>query len=388
MDRGIRLVSTVLALPPWWLRPAFNDAFVAASGGNTAGPGGIGVAHLPSLTTAILGLLAFAAVMAVAYWDAVRRKDTEIRRAIVTAAIAIVLGCYTAGQIPRTVFGVAPHQFRWIWPVSAFTTFAVLAIVARRIIANSRDRRTPGVVWTFALIALGFGLWNLPTYRVHAGPTADAYAGPVVNDLDRQMDGLEQYGTLLYDFRGVFFAEPYSTAIMAELQRRGIPFVVDVEGLARQLGDERRYDGTNATHRIFYRWGEDALDTPAGARRVAFHHAFDVDDHYEFNVVKEQIADALRAGELRLTPFGERQIAAGRYAVLADALRDEASAEDVFRARQFVSAFNDGVLDVPPALVPVFERYVELQRKQDREEVAVFVAPIRPGDAKSIALEG
>jgi hypothetical protein len=369
-------VSTVLALPPWWLRPAFNDAFTASGGGPDSGPGGIGVEHLPSLALALFGLFLFAVVMAVAYWDARRRKDTEIRRAIITAAVAIVVGCYTAGTIPRTVFGVAPHQFRWIWPVSAFTTFAVLAIIARRIIENSRDRRTPGVVWTFAIVTVGFALWNLPTYRVHAGPTADAYAIPVVRDLDSQMDGLEQYGPLLYDFRGVVFAEPYSTAIMAELQRRGIPFYVDVEGLVRQLGEERRYDGTNAQNRIFYRWGEDAGETPPGAVRVANHHGLGYQEHYQFNRLKEQIADELRAGRLKLTPKGERAIARGEYGTLARALRGDATAEEVFRSRQFVSAFRDGVLDVKPPWTARFRRYVELQRQWDREEVAIFVAPI------------
>jgi hypothetical protein len=105
-----------------------------------------------------------------------------------------------------------------------------------------------GLVGATALVAL----LNLPTYRVQAGPTADSYAIPVVRDLDRQLGGLNHYGTLLYDFRGVQFAEPYSTAIMAELQRRDVPFVVDINGPCASSQDQR-YDGTNAHYRIFYR---------------------------------------------------------------------------------------------------------------------------------------
>jgi hypothetical protein len=174
----------------------------------------------------------------------------------------------------------------------------------------------------------------------------------------------------------VFFAEPYSTPIMAELQRRGIPFVVDVEGLVRQLGEERRYDGTNARYRIFYRWGEDAENTPPGATRIANHHALGVQEHYQFSRVKEQIADAVRAGQVRLTPKGERAVRSGEYQVLARALRGDASADDVFRSRQFVSAFRDGIIAVQPPLTARFRRYVELQRKWDKEEVAIFVAPL------------
>ena len=242
-NRGTRLAASVIALPPWWLRPAFNDAFVAADGGPTAGPGGIGVASLPSLPLAIGALLVVAAIFAVCVRDGRKRRDTEAQRAVTTSAISIIVGLYTAGNVPRTVFGVAPHQFRWLWPLAAFMTFAALATYGVRVLQLSSGRRAGVLVASFVGVTVLVSVLNLPTYRVHAGPTADSYAIPVVRDLDRQLGGLDQYGTLLYDFRGVQFAEPYSTAIMAELQRRGVPFVVDVNGLVRQLGENRRYDG-------------------------------------------------------------------------------------------------------------------------------------------------
>ena len=229
-----------------------------------------------------------------------------------------------------------------------------------------------GLVGATALVAL----LNLPTYRVQAGPTADSYAIPVVRDLDQQLGGLNHYGTLLYDFRGVQFAEPYSTAIMAELQRRDVPFVVDIDGLVRQLGENRRFDGTNAEYRIFYRIGEDTLETPPNATRVAFHHGLGLKEAYQMSRLKAQIADEMRAGRLQLTDFGRTAIAQGRYAVLAAGLRGDVTAEDVFTARQFTSGFEDGVLDVKPPWTARFRRYVELQRRWDHEEVAVFVAPI------------
>jgi hypothetical protein len=308
--------------------------------------------------------------------DARRRRDTEARRALTTTAIGIVVGLYTAANVPRTVFGVAPHQFRWIWPLAAFMTFSVLATVAVRVHQKSSGRSAGVMTAAVVAVTVLIAVLNLPMYRVHAGPTADSYAIPVVRDLNRQMGGVEQYGPLLYDFRGVQFAEPYSTAIMAELQHRGIPFVVDVDGLVRQLGEHRRFDGTNARNRIFYRIGEETLDTPPNATRVAYHHGLGIDEHYQMSRLKEQIADEMNAGRLRLTPFGEAAIANGQYAVLAAGLRGEASAEEVFRSRQFTSGFKEGVLDVRPPWTARFTRYVELQRKWDREEVAVFVAPL------------
>ncbi len=375
-DRGTRLVATVLALPPWWLRPSFNDAFAPAEGGSHAGPGGIGVASLPSLPLAIGGLLVIAAIFVICARDARRRRDTEARRAVTTAAIAILVGLYTAGTVPRTVFGVAPHQFRWIWPVAAFMTFAALATYGARVLQLSSGRRAGVLVVSFVGITALVAVLNLPTYRAHAGPTADSYAIPVVRDLDSQLGGLKGYGTLLYDFHNVQFAEPYSTAIMAELQRRGVPFVVDVPGLVRQLGENRRYDGTNARYRILYRIGEDTLDPPPSLTEVAFHHGLGMKEHAQMNRLKAEIADEMDAGRLKLTAFGRAAIAQGRYAVLAAGLRGDASAADVFKSRQFTSGFEDGVLDVKPPWTARFKRYVTLQREWDRAEVAVYVAPI------------
>ena len=47
--------------------------------------------------------------------------------------------------------------------------------------------------------------------------------------------------------------DPYGTTVTAELQRRDIPFVVEDEGLVRQFGPERRYDGTNARSELLLR---------------------------------------------------------------------------------------------------------------------------------------
>ena len=374
-DRATRLVATVVTLPPWWMRPSFNDDFVS-QGSSRAGAAGLGDNELPSLTLAIGTLLILAAILVLCLRDAQRRRDTDARRALITAGVGMILGLYTAANVPQTVFGVAPHQFRWLWPLAAFITFAILATLVGRVVQTSAGRRTgvlvAGLVGATVLVAL----LNLPTYRVQAGPTADSYAIPVVRDLDRQLGGLNHYGTLLYDFRGVQFAEPYSTAIMAELQRRGVPFVVDIDGLVRQLGENRRFNGTNAQYRIFYRIGEDTLETPPNATRVAFHHGLGLKEAYQMNRLKTQIADEMQAGRLHLTDFGRTAIAEGKYAVLAAGLRGDVSAEDVFKARQFTSGFEDGVLDVKPPWTARFRRYVTLQRKWDHEEVAVFIAPI------------
>jgi hypothetical protein len=55
---------------------------------------------------------------------------------------------------------------------------------------------------------------------------------------------------------------------MAELGRRGVPFVVGTSGLARQVGPDRAFTGT-ADVRLFFQFGDGATVAPPGATLVA-----------------------------------------------------------------------------------------------------------------------
>jgi len=111
---------------------------------------------------------------------------------------------------------------------------------------------------------------TLPTYTQGAGlaPFA-ATQVPVLDDLDDQLGALDDVGTVWFDETGLPLYDNYSAGVLAELQRRGVPFVVDDPGLVRQYGDDRRYDGTNADVHVVMRWGESALTVPEGYDVVA-----------------------------------------------------------------------------------------------------------------------
>jgi len=97
------------------------------------------------------------------------------------------------------------------------------------------------------------------------------WAEPVLRDLDRQISAHPPRGPLLVDFSNTFFLEPYSTPIMAQLQRSGVEFVTDNATQIHQVGPDRRFNGHNARARILYRQGNGALTTPVGEQRIAFH---------------------------------------------------------------------------------------------------------------------
>ncbi len=68
--RAVRVVASVVSLPPFFLRDSFSST-LAAAGTATGGPGGVGLAHLPSLTLAVASLGALALVLFAAARDPV-----------------------------------------------------------------------------------------------------------------------------------------------------------------------------------------------------------------------------------------------------------------------------------------------------------------------------
>jgi hypothetical protein len=274
--RALRVTAGVLSLPPFFLRPSFADTLAPASSA-TGGPGGVGLAHLPSLGAALVSLAVLVAVLlAVGAW-ARHRHDRPATAAVVIALVGVAVSVLTALRVPIQVFGVAAHNFRPLWPLAAFMVFAVLATFVPMVaVARRPVVLTAGVVVT-ALVALV----TLPTYRTGLGPALNDWAEPVQRDLDAQLAARPPRGPLLADFTNTAFLEPYSTPLLAQLQRSGVEFVTDDPTQVRQIGTRRRYDGHNARARFVYRLGDAATRIPAGERRVAYHAGLDAGDRRE-----------------------------------------------------------------------------------------------------------
>jgi hypothetical protein len=155
-----------------------------------------------------------------------------------------------------------------MWIIGIFTTFALGLSVARGL--SGPALRSGGVV-VFAVLVLGFAVATLPEYAPDGSGNADRDVVASVRDLNRQMGAVEGRGTILFDPGGMPIFEPYTTALQAELQRRGVDYVVDLPGLVRQLGEEHTNHG-QASVRLFVRAGDEALADQPGAERVALVH--------------------------------------------------------------------------------------------------------------------
>jgi hypothetical protein len=377
-ELGLRVVSAVAALPPLFARPSFERT-LDPSEDVAEGRPGIRLPDLPSRPVAAISLVALAAVLVACGLLARSRQDSTGLLGIGTAGVALGAGLVTAVSLPIGFAGIAPHQFRWLWPVSAFTALVVAACLTRaRLLARRQDLVAGAGVGVVLLLVLA----NLPTYNVDAGPAADAWAIPTVRALGRGMGALEDRGPLLIDIRGLPFAEPYSGPVMAELQRRDVPFVVEDEGMIRQLGPSRRFDGTNAAGVLLIRVGQAIDPPPPGTERVVLVEGLTDDEQAELAALRERVVGRLRDEPLRLNAAGEQAVAAGTAPT-----PEGVDAAALLGAGQLRVLVERDLVDVAgdAGLADDLERLAVLQRGADDETVAVFVGPLsaRPDDQGS-----
>lgn len=363
-DFGTRVVATVVSLPPWWFRPSMNEAFAPRW-------------DAPSAALAIVSLVVLAGVLGWCAWDARRRRDRVSTWAIATAAVGVVAALVTAGQGPITVFGrVTAHTFRWLWPLGAFVFFAVAASVVRRI--GRAATSSIQLVGVFAAVTFGVAALNIPSADQGLGPNSQqyAYAEPGEKDLGRHMGALEREAALVIDdlFYGPF-ADPYGAAIVAELQRRDIPFVARSPAIVRQYGPARRFDGHNANAALLLRQGEATRVAEPGTRLVARGEGLSQADQRELDRLERQIGEYIAQGRLRLDPRGEAALEEGKLPVLARATEQGPDIEALFSTRELAVMIEGGYLALDDTWAKRFDRYADLQHQWDLQTVALFVGP-------------
>jgi hypothetical protein len=264
---GVRLVGAVLAVPPWWVRPGFDDAVAPTPWVDTADGRRLDLDAIPSLLSAGFWHLLVAVVVGSLVVMTWRVGDRFVLTGAALASVAAVVCLVTVSITPLDQFGVSPHRLRWLWSLGAFVLAVVLTAVWKVVAGRSPTARP--LAWAASVAAaLGLSLATLPTYVANSGPVSQQQYVPLVQAMRRQLDPLEDVGAVVVDNTGLFFAEPYTWPLMAELARRGIEFEVETEGLSRHVGKSRLADG-DAKVRVFLRVGGDAAVTPPGATLVA-----------------------------------------------------------------------------------------------------------------------
>ena len=259
--RAVRIVAEATVVRPWFTRSSYEDAVPLTPGGS---PLPDTVALVPALLV-VAGLVAVLVAVAVV---ARRARQSAVATLATVTVVALVVEVVALARSPVNPTGIAVHGMRWLWPVAALATVALVAAVLALLRAHGAWGRRALVAAT--TLALATAIANLPTYASRSwGPVARTAELPAAHDLVADLDALEGRGTVLFDPAGLRYAEPYSGLVLAALQDRGVPFVFDDEVLIRQFGEGRRNRG-EANLRLWQVEGPDAADPPPGAERVAY----------------------------------------------------------------------------------------------------------------------
>jgi hypothetical protein len=373
-----RVVATAVLLPPWWLRPSFEQTLAVRAGTPPGTTDFATITHVASRSGALIAFALLAAVLVAAALVARVRRDRIGGTALGTALVSLGASFVSAAKLPIGLFVVAPHQLRFLWPVGAFLVAALLVVASRAIAgaAAPDTLRVRSVAIGLATVAVVIGILALPTYNPKSGPTADAASGPVVRDLLAQLGPLDNAGTVLFDLRNERFAEPYSEPIMARLARAGVPFLVQGEGMVRQVGERRRFTGT-ADARIFMLEGDATDAPPPGAGRVAFATALTDAERAELQSLRDQVALYITGNGVPLNDDGRRFVATGLAPELArEQTSGNYSADSLLTSRDLVALQRLGGLDLPSPWNETFARYASLQERWDHLTVGVYLAPV------------
>jgi hypothetical protein len=293
-------------------------------------------------------------------------------RALLTGGVLLALAVLTASRVPEGLFGVPPHQFRFLWPIAAFVTFSVVATGLRA--TPARVAVPVLAVVTAVVTALGLPATN-------QGISHRPGAMEVIRDIEPQLSSLEGEGPLVIDQLFDVFGDPYGAAVLLGLRDRGVEFVTTSRSLSRQLGDGRAADRGEARGELTMATGDAARNTPEGARQVAFRDGLTDEERRELAELQDEVAAYLGSRrDLPLTDDAQPYLDLGAGGPhLERALRsgEVLDGELLVRTRSIVLLALRGMVDVPDPWRGTLERYARLQHRADVETFALYLTPIR-----------
>jgi hypothetical protein len=270
---ALRMMSAVVALPPWWGRPGYDDSIPGSTWVDSPNGLTLQTPGLASFGVSLIGLVVIVAIVAMAWRQMRRVENLEVVAAFRTLTMAAAVAFVTLVITPIDILGISPHKVRWIWVIGIFLTYSVL--LAALAAAPKRWCRL-GVNGLAGLSVVALAL-TLPTYVSQSGPLifreATASITNVRSQLDDYFERSDAPRSVLFDPHGIGFGEPYTQPIMTQLIHGGIDLVVDDPSLARQLGRNRvaTPDEIKALPLVYVRAGAEAREIPDGAERIAFH---------------------------------------------------------------------------------------------------------------------
>lgn len=365
VSAAVRIVGAVVASPSGWLRSGFRDYAPGPSGA----PGSPGEGAL----SPALGVLAVVLVLVGAAGWALRRRDRVAAAAPATAVVALGGALVAASVTPNP----APGNYRWLWPLVAFSLFSVVLafIGSHRSEAAVRTARGPTALGVAAgAVLLGLTVANLPASYSLEVTRFDLERRPVAIELLAELRAADLDGPVLFDRTAVAFTEPYSYLVLMVLQEEGIAFTFEDDSMdVARFGDGRADQG-RADTRLSLVTGSGAREPRPGARRIAFATSLSDAEEAERAALAPRVFASVADGDLLPTDAARRQVDDGRFRFFAAQSAGEVAPEDFLRSDLRLLVEADGLTGEAAALAAA-RRLAQLDRRELFETVALYAEP-------------
>jgi hypothetical protein len=213
-------------------------------------------------------LVLFAVLLAAACVAAARlaRRSWHAASGIVVGIVAVVAGIADAAMLPRTQFGLAIMNYRWLWSTGAFVL--VLVLVRAAIHSEQRHRVRDGSVRAALVACALLGLYNMPRSVQHPEPERYLREQRAVAEALDELAAADLPEPVIIDESAMYFGHPYTYPVLVALQQMGVDFRFQSPLQERRFGAGRVADGTE-TARLRLVAGDAALTLEGDPRVVA-----------------------------------------------------------------------------------------------------------------------
>jgi hypothetical protein len=170
---------------------------------------------------------------------------------VVVALAAVIAGVLDAAMLPRTSFGYAVMNYRWLWATGTFVLMLVLIAVERRLAGTQagtdRPLRPATAIALFTVCVVA-AIANLPRSVQTDG--AERYLSEqrnVISALDQLgpvLGEVADAGPVLIDDSAMYFGHPYTYPTLVAMQEHGIDFRFAEPVQERRFGSGRVSDGS------------------------------------------------------------------------------------------------------------------------------------------------
>jgi len=356
---GARLTATIVGVPPFWGRPSFAEF---DPGDRLASP----LATVVSLTVIAVALVATAVAAA-------RERSRTGVAIAATAGVAVIGAILSSSQVPAGSFGLLSGNYRWLWPIGAFV---VVAVVIGGLVLQSRGGSLPPILaGLFSAATLILVVINLPASYQAGDASNSGIRIDITRELTAQLESLDVAGPVIFDRSAGFLGEPYTHAVLAELQTLDIDFTFDVPGEIYRYGDDRREVG-DATHRMTFAFGGAARQVPNGSERVAFVAGLDGPGRRELRALDTIVVGRLADGTIGVrldeaaAEFGED------FPRVSAAVAGEIGNDGgPFLAYDLSRLDRLGFVDASDQTRADLDRWLAL-RALDSDNVAIYLTPV------------